>query len=113
MKKKLVKVVAAMAVAVTVMGNMTVVAEAHHSRSSNAPVQSAVCYENGYCTENGSCDVNGVCQNGGNCSGTACYQDGSCDVDGVCQNGGNCDGTAHHTTRYSGSRSGHHGRSHR
>ncbi len=113
MKKKFVKVMAAMTVAVLIVGNTTVVAEAHHSKSSRAAVQGATCYQNGYCTENGSCDVNGVCQYGGSCSGTACYQDGSCDVDGVCQNGGSCDGTIHHASTYSGSTSGHHGRHHR
>ena len=90
MKKKFVKVMAAMTVAVLIVGNTTVVAEAHHSRSSRAAVQGATCYQNGYCTENGSCDV-----------------------DGVCQNGGSCDGTIHHASTYSGSTSGHHGRHHR
>ncbi len=39
MKKKFVKVMAAMTVAVLIVGNTTVVAEAHHSRSSRAAVQ--------------------------------------------------------------------------
>ena len=42
MKKKFVKVMAAMTAAVLIVGNTTVVAEAHHSRSSRAAVQLAI-----------------------------------------------------------------------
>lgn len=79
MKKKAAKAVAAMAVAILAIGNMAIVAQAHHGHSSRAAVQTPYCYE-----------------------------DGSCDVDGVCLNGTDCDGTVHHSQTTSGSWLGHH-----